>query len=171
MGVETHRQTHHVNSMQIIAVWRFPVRILNPIPIRIVAMLRLCLIVIAISVGMNAIGARAEHAWACQSLHDAAFLDEPDEVRDVLAHGVDVNCKDVLGQTALVTAVNGASLESFDVLILAGAQVNVHTEYGNSLLQHTKKKFRSVDHQKGLEQYRILFQTMIARLQTAGADN
>ena len=109
--------------------------------------------------------------WTCPQLHEAVFLDEPDEVRDVLAHGVDVDCKDVLGHTALVTAVNGASMASFDVLMNSGAKVDVRTEFGQSLLQHTKKKFSSVDHQKGLEQYRALYQNMIARLQTAGAAN
>lgn len=107
----------------------------------------------------------------CTELHEAAFLDEPDEIRDLLAHGIDVNCKDILGHTALVTAVNGASIDSFDVLMRAGAKVNVRTEFGQSLLKHTKKKFSSVDHQKGLEQYRALYQLMIARLQTAGATN
>lgn len=115
-------------------------------------------------------GAQADQL-GCSLLHEAAFLDEPDEVSSLLAHGIDVNCKDVLGQTALVTAVNGASIDSFDILINAGARVNVRTEFGQSLLRHTKKKFRSVDHQKGLEQYRALYQTMIARLQTAGAMN
>jgi len=107
----------------------------------------------------------------CTLLHEAAFLDEPDEVKDLLSRGVDVDCRDVLGQTALVTAVNGASLDSFNVLMKAGAQVNVRTEFGQSLLKHTKRKYRSVDHRKGLEQYRDLYQTMIARLQTAGAIN
>lgn len=109
--------------------------------------------------------------WSCPQLHEAAFLDEPDEVREALAHGVDVDCRDVLGQTALVTAVNGASMASFDVLMKSGAKIDVRTEFGQSLLQHTKKKFTSVDHQKGLEQYRALYQNMIARLQTAGAAN
>lgn len=107
----------------------------------------------------------------CTELHEAAFLDEPQEIRTVLAHGLDVNCKDVLGHTALVTAVNGASIDSFDMLMRAGAQVNVRTEFGQSLLDHTKKKFRSVDRQKGMEHYRDLFQSMIARLQMAGATN
>ena len=113
--------------------------------------------------------------WAaeegCTLLHEAAFLDEPGEIQDLLNAGVDVECKDVLGHTAIVTAVNGASMDSFKVLLDAGAKTNVKTEWGNSLLQHTKRKFRSVDHQKGLEQYRDLYQSMIARLQTAGATN
>lgn len=114
-------------------------------------------------------------AWAeeeaCTLLHEAAFLDEPGEIQDLLNAGVDVECKDVLGHTAIVTAVNGASMDSFKVLLDAGAKTDVKTEWGNSLLQHTKRKFRSVDHQKGLEQYRDLYQSMIARLQTAGAMN
>lgn len=108
---------------------------------------------------------------ACTALHEAAFLDEPREVLDLLAHGVDVNCKDLFGHTALVTAVNGASLDSFGVLMDAGAAVNVKTEYGSSLLAYAQTKFRSVDQQKGLEQYRDLYEIMIARLQTAGAAN
>lgn len=115
-------------------------------------------------------GSKAATDWVCSQLHEAAFLDEPDEVREALAHGIDINCKDVLGQTALVTAVNGASIDSFEVLINAGARVNVRTEFGQSLLQHTQKKFRAVDQHRGLEQYRDLFQIMIARLQLAGAN-
>ena len=107
----------------------------------------------------------------CTLLHEAAFLDEPGQIQDLLNAGVDVECKDVLGHTAIVTAVNGASMDSFKVLLDAGARTNVKTEWGNSLLQHTKRKFRSVDHQKGLEQYRDLYQSMIARLQTADATN
>lgn len=126
--------------------------------------------VVMVSVSMMPFFAKADH-MDCTSLHEAAFLDEPDEIRDLIAHGVDVNCRDTLGHTALVTAVNGASLDSFEVLMKAGALVNVRTEFGQSLLKHTKKKFRSVDHHKGLEQYRDLYQSMIARLQTAGATN
>ena len=133
---------------------------------RLVAAFRIASVILALS----ATTAHAE-TWSCPQLHEAVFLDEPDEVREVLAHGVDVECKDVLGHTALVTAVNGASLASFDVLLSSGAKVNVRTEFGQSLLQHTKKKFSSVDHQKGLEQYRVLYKNMIARLQTAGAAN
>ncbi|HEY9080865.1 ankyrin repeat domain-containing protein [Magnetovibrio sp.] len=127
-------------------------------------------IAVVLICGLSVQSASAD-AWTCPQLHEAAFLDEPDEVREVLAHGVDVDCTDVLGQTALVTAVNGASMASFDVLMQSGARVDVRTEFGQSLLQHTKKKFSSVDHQKGLEQYRALYKTMIARLQTAGAAN
>lgn len=106
----------------------------------------------------------------CTALHEAAFLDEPDEARQLLHHGTDVNCLDVLGQTPLVTAVNGASMETFDVLLGAGAKVDVRTEYGRTLLMHTKKKYASFTTQSG-ENFRILYRAMIARLQGAGALN
>jgi len=142
---------------------------------RAIAVFGIAGVILALSAALtlSAAAAQTAHAdpWSCPQLHEAAFLDEPDEVRDALAHGVDVECKDILGHTALVTAVNGASLASFDVLLRSGAKVNVRTEFGQSLLQHTKKKFSSVDHQKGLEQYRALYKNMIARLQTAGAAN
>lgn len=110
----------------------------------------------------------AGHGGDCAALHEAAFLDEPDEARVLLTHGVDVNCLDVLGQTPLVTAVNGASLETFDLLLAAGANVDVRTEFGQSLLAHTKKKYASFSVQGG-GNFRTLFSTMVARLQSAGA--
>ena len=125
--------------------------------------------IFALSGAQNA--AHADEVADCTLLHEAAFLDEPAEVQDLLSHGVNVECRDVLGQTPLVTAVNGASLDSFEILMRAGAKVNVRTEFGESLLKHTKKKFRSVDHHKGMEHYRDLYRTMIAQLQTAGATN
>jgi len=127
-------------------------------------------VVFAVAVAVGAASAQGrDRVWSCPQLHEAAFLDEPEEVRQVLAHGIDVNCTDVLGHTALVTAVNGASVHAFDILMLSGAQVNVRTEFGQSLLQMTRNKFSSVDRQKGMEQYRDLYKTMIAQLLSAGA--
>lgn len=114
--------------------------------------------------------ARAGHEGGCQALHNAAFLDEAQTVRDLIRHGVDINCLDMLGQTPLVTAVNGASMESFDILLKSGARTDVHTEYGQTLLQHTKKKYASFSIQGG-QAFRDLYDTMIARLQIAGAQN
>ena len=110
----------------------------------------------------------AEHGGECAALHEAAFMDEPDEARDLLAHGVDVNCLDVLGQTPLITAVNGASLETFDLLLTAGAKVDVRTEFGQTLLAHIKKKYASFSAKDG-ERFRVLFNTMVVRLESAGA--
>lgn len=108
------------------------------------------------------------HDDACTALHEAAFLDEPDEARDLLTHGADVNCLDVLGQTPLITAVNGASMATFDLLLAAGAKVDVRTEFGLSVLAHARKKSASFSTPDG-ENFRTLYSTIIARLQGAGA--
>lgn len=113
--------------------------------------------------------ARADHD-DCVALHEAAFMDEPDHVRDLIKHGADINCLDVLGQTPLVTAVNGASTDSFEILMEAGANVDVRTEFGQTLLTHTKRKFASFDTAAGAR-FRALYRDMVARLERAGAQN
>lgn len=115
-------------------------------------------------------GAAPAGADNCQALHEAAFLDEPHEARTLLAHGTDVNCLDVLGQTPLVTAVNGASIDTFDLLLSAGAKVDVRTEFGQTLLSHTKKKYASFSSRDGAT-IRSLYGVMIGRLENAGAAN
>ncbi len=106
----------------------------------------------------------------CASLHEAAFMDAPKEVRKLLKSGTNLECKDVLEQTPLVSAVDGASLEAFDVLLKAGANVNVRTQYGFSLLTQTQKKYDSLDPKSGRE-IRQLYQNIITRLKKAGAVN
>lgn len=112
----------------------------------------------------------AGHGGDCAALHEAAFLDEPDEARALLAHGADVNCLDVLGHTPLITAVNGASTATFELLLGAGAKVDVRTEFGHTLLAHTKKKYASFADPAG-ETLRARYAVMLARLQRAGAVN
>lgn len=104
----------------------------------------------------------------CIALHEAAFMDEPQDVRDLIRHGADINCLDALGQTPLITAVNGASIESFSILLDAGAKVDVSTEFGQTLLTHTKKKYASFNSTEGWR-FRMLYGDMVARLERAGA--
>lgn len=104
----------------------------------------------------------------CVALHEATFLDKPATVRDLLKTGTNVECLDVLGQTPLVTAVDSASMGAFDVLLKAGANVNVRTQYGLSLLAQTQKKYASFNPKSG-DEFRKLYQTMITRLKSAGA--
>lgn len=129
------------------------------------------LTVVALTLTTGGAPAWAGHGGDCAALHAAAFMDEPDEARDLLAHGADVNCLDVLGQTPLITAVNGASMATFELLLASGAKVDVRTEFGQTLLAHTKKKHASFTSQGGGEAFRALYGTMVARLQRAGAVN
>lgn len=126
------------------------------------------ILTVAIIVYGNGSSVWAAHGDGCTALHEAAFLDEPDEAQGLLEHGVDVNCLDVLGQTPLVTAVNGASMATFDLLLAAGAKVDVRTEFGQTLLAHTQKKYASFSAHDG-ERFRALFSTMVVRLEGAGA--
>ncbi|MBL6959292.1 MAG: ankyrin repeat domain-containing protein, partial [Rhodospirillales bacterium] len=48
---------------------------------------------------------------SCRQLHDAVFLDEPDEVSEILESGVSVNCRNEIGQTPLMTSAEVGSLE------------------------------------------------------------
>lgn len=134
---------------------------------RLIAVL---LVALSSFAGMSALMAdRAfAHHSSCMALHEAAFLDEPGEISQLIDHGTNVECLDTLGQTPLVTAVNGASLESFDLLLRAGAKVNVRTEYGQSLLTHAEEKYASLNF-KGSASFRKLYQNMIVSLEAAGA--
>ena len=110
------------------------------------------------------------HDDQCQELHAASFMDDPDVVQHLIEEGADINCLDVLGQTPLITAVNGASIDSFFVLLDNGAQVNVKTEFGNTLLQHTKAKHASFKNPNA-RVFRNLYARMVAQLVIAGAVN
>ena len=114
--------------------------------------------------------ARADHDDVCRALHEAAFMDDSEDVRALIQHGADINCLDVLGQTPLITAVNGASMDSFDILLKAGAKVDVRTEFGQTLLSHTKKKYASFS-SEAAKRLRTLYGDMVARLEQAGAQN
>lgn len=132
-------------------------------------MVRLITMIVAalVSYGVGANPASAHHP-NCTALHEAAFLDEPDELSELINHGTNLECLDVLGQTPLVTALNGASAQSFDMLLHAGAKVNVRTEYGQSLLTHAHEKYASLDF-AGAASFRSLYQNMIVSLEAAGA--
>lgn len=132
---------------------------------------RIALILCAVyAVGFLTLGGAQAHHSSCAALHEAAFLDEPDEIKGLLAHGADLECHDVLGHTPLITAVNGASLDSFTVLMSAGARTDVRTEFGQSLLQHTKEKYASFTNPNA-QGFRDLYARMVGQLQMAGAVN
>lgn len=123
--------------------------------------------ILAVVMALYGNKADARHP-SCSDLHAAAFLDEPRELQGLLRHGADINCLDALGQTPLITAVNGASYQCFKLLLDAGAKVNVKTEYGEPLLTHVRGKARSFDMDGG-ERLRAVFARMASNLETAGA--
>ena len=104
----------------------------------------------------------------CLLLHEAAFLDEPSEITELLNNGVNVNCLDSLFHTPLITATTGASLDSFRVLLRAGAKTNVHDEWGLSALERVQEKMADYDTIGG-ETYRSIFEQMADMLMTPAA--
>lgn len=99
------------------------------------------------------------HDAKCQLLHDAAFLDEPAEISQLLNEGVNVNCLDALKHTPLITATSGASLESFKLLLGAGAKTDVRDEWGQSALERVQEKMASYNIDGG-SLYRSIFEQM-----------
>ena len=111
--------------------------------------------------------AMADHA-SCPDLHAAAFLDEPNELSILLHHGVDLNCRDSLEQTPLITATDGASMNIVRMLLTMGVSVNARDEIGETALAKARHKFAYFD-MKGGESYRQLYRDMIDLLEKAGA--
>lgn len=110
---------------------------------------------------------KAHHAF-CPDIHAAAFLDEPGELSALLNHGIDLNCRDTIKQTPLITAADGASLSIVKILLGQGVHVNARDEIGETALLKARQKLASF-HIKGGEVYREIYREMIALLEKAGA--
>lgn len=109
----------------------------------------------------------AHHA-NCANLHAAAFLDEPGELSDLHHHGADLNCRDELFQTPLITATDGASLDIVKMLLMMGVSINARDEVGDTALAKARQKLVFFD-MKGGEGYKSLYLEMISLLEGAGA--
>lgn len=104
----------------------------------------------------------------CSDLHAAAFFDEPSELSNLHHHGIDLNCRDVLLQTPLITATDGASLGIVKMLLKLGVAVNARNDIGETALAKARQKLEFFD-MKGGERFRDLYLEMIALLEQAGA--
>ena len=111
--------------------------------------------------------AMAHHA-NCRDVHAAAYLDEPYEIAVLLSHGADQNCRDELNQAPLITATNGANLETVKLLLKKGVSINSRDEIGETALTKARLKLTFFDI-KGGETHRQLYQEMIGLPIQAGA--
>lgn len=109
--------------------------------------------------------AQADHG-NCQDFHEAVFLDEPKDVSIQIDHGIDLECKDVLGHTALITAIDGASLESFTILMKQRVSTKVKSEFGYSPLEQVRRKYAQITGKEGFNTMRSIYQSMINQLET-----
>ena len=76
-------------------------------------------------------GARDDSAGAIQTFFDAIYGRRPDDVRRALQLGVSPNTRDFGGTPALNSAAAGGDTAIVRILVQAGADVNVVSEYGS----------------------------------------
>ena len=111
-------------------------------------------------------------AWAgndpCIGLIEAAFLDEADEINDLFAQGVDVNCRDDNGQTPLMLAAEGGSVVAVRLILAGNAEVNLRDKYGQSALDRARGKLEFL-HMEGAEHIHLIYKGIIRMLKIAGA--
>jgi len=104
----------------------------------------------------------------CQKIHEAAFMDEPGDLTDLIGYGVNLDCRDIINQTPLLTAIEGASLDVVRILLSRGVNINARDEYGDTALAKAKGKLAFFDVSGG-ETYSTIYQNMIDLLENAGA--
>ncbi|MDH5749992.1 MAG: ankyrin repeat domain-containing protein [Rhodospirillales bacterium] len=103
----------------------------------------------------------------CRDLHDAAFFDEPAEVRSLLQKGVDPDCRNETGQTPLFTAVEGGSLSSVGHLLLYNVKINVRDEFGETPLTRARSKSEFFKRPGG-ERYLLIYKGVARLIELAG---
>jgi len=131
-------------------------------------MSRLQIAVVIVVLSISGTDARAEHA-DCLELHAAAYMDEPGELIDSIRHGADIECRDAIYQTPLITATDGASFSVFSILLARGADIHARDEIGETALDKARKKLAFFDIQGG-EIYYDIYQRMIEMLIAASAN-
>ena len=84
--------------------------------------------------GVQSLKARGASSDAKMDFLIAILKENPAEVKQMLAAGLDVNACDVKGNTPLIYAVNGSTIQVIKILIVHGAQVNARGEDGTTAL-------------------------------------
>lgn len=104
--------------------------------------------------------ARADHS-PCIDLIEASFMDETEEVLEILSDGkgVDVNCRDGEGQTPLMVAAEGGSLSIVKILLSRGSDPSARDPAGRSSTDRAEYKM-SVFEMKGGERYHEIYKTI-----------
>ncbi len=105
---------------------------------------------------------------SCTGLIEAAFLDEADDINDLFAQGVDVNCRDDDGQTPLMLAAEGGSALAVRIILAGKAEVNLRDKYGQSALDRARVKLEFL-HMEGAEHIHLIYKGIVKMLKNAGA--
>lgn len=113
--------------------------------------------------------AQSHHA-SCEAVHAAAYMDEPQELMELVDHNADLNCLDSLFQTPLITAVDGASIDIVKILLQKKVALDYRDELGETALAKARRKLAFFD-MNGGENYRQLYLVLIKMLERAGAED
>lgn len=82
----------------------------------------------------------------CAEFQVMAFVNEIDRVAKFLDEGVDVNCREQAGSTALIMASGNGSVEVVKLLIDHGADVNARAESGITALGFARERYQPDRH-------------------------
>jgi len=104
----------------------------------------------------------------CSEVHAAAYMDEPGELKSLIEAGADLNCRDSINQTPLITAVDGASIEIVAMLLDRGVKLNERDEFGETALVKARLKNTFFKVQGG-KTYQDIYLRIIHMLEDAGA--
>ncbi len=101
--------------------------------------------------------AKADHN-PCIDLIEASFMEETENVLEILADGagVDVDCRDDDGQTPLMIAAEGGSLGIVKILLNWGSDPSAKDSFGRSSLDRAEYKM-SLFEIKGGERFHAIY--------------
>ena len=74
-------------------------------------------------------------------LNAAAFIDDPQDVAQLLADGANPDARNDHGQTALMAAASGGSVESAKILLAHGVDVKAKDLFGMTALDLAQEAF------------------------------
>ncbi len=111
------------------------------------------------------VAAKAGHD-PCIDLIEASFMEETEDVLEILAdgNGVDVDCRDDEGQTPLMIAAEGGSLGIVKILLNWGSDPSAKDTLGRSSIDRAEYKM-SVFDIKGGERYHAIYKMIRTLIQ------
>lgn len=91
--------------------------------------------------------------FGLSDLPQAAYKGETQQIKELLAKGVDINGTDWQGHTALMGAVKGAHVDLVRMLLAENAAVNMRSNFGKTALSYGRHYIEYSDRDRKDKQY------------------